>query len=273
MLSSQTRGSTNPRFTGLVEHLRHGSDEELINDELHYDFDDPPPNPTTYRPLRDTLSDTMTAWVARVASAAPPHARIHDDGPSLAYDNRDARAALVSSLIKPGDVGVEIGVLEGTFAFNVLLQRDPSKLYLIDPWEYGLQADQEPDPTPEKQAGKDEQFERTRRFFARFRNVEILRMRSQDAAALFADDSLDYVYIDGEHSYEGVMRDLVHYFPKVKVGGYLIGDDYGWEGVGPAVDAFVALHGAELSPVIDPYTEKAGGQFVLRKVAEPIDVR
>ena len=271
MLSSQTRGWINPRFSGLVEHTRHGSDEELCSGELDYDFDDPPANPTTYLPLRDALVTTMTAWAGQPATAAGRPEGFEPDRNRLAYDNRDARAALVSSLIKPGDVGVEIGVQVGVFAYHVLLRRQPSKLYLIDPWEYGLQPDLEPDPTPDKQAAKDAQFEATRAFFAPCPNVEILRLRSQDAAARFADASLDYVYIDGEHSYDGVMRDLVHYFPKVKVGGYLIGDDYGWEGIGPAVDAFHAQHRGELSFLIDPYTEKAGGQFAFRKVAQQVE--
>ena len=90
-------------------------------------------------------------------------------------------------------------------------------------------------------------------------------MKSQDAAGRFADGSLDYVYIDGEHSYEAVTRDLASYFPKVRPGGHLIGDDYGWTGVGAAVDAFVARQTGELVALVDPYTEQAGGQFALRK--------
>ena len=59
------------------------------------------------------------------------------------HDGRFARAEFVSSLIKPGDVGAEIGVFAGVFAYHVLLPSQPSKLYLIDPWQYGLQADME----------------------------------------------------------------------------------------------------------------------------------
>jgi hypothetical protein len=267
MISSQTKGWPNPRFGGLIEHLRHGSEEELTSGELNYDFDEPPPNPTTYRLIRDTLSRTMTEWVGRTetGSAGADLAKTGFGAPP--HDNRFARAEFVSSLIEPGDVGVEIGVLLGVFAYHVLLRREPSRLYLIDPWEYGLQADLEPAPTPEKQAAKDEQFEMTRRLFERCPNVEILRMKSHDAASLFSDGSLDYVYIDGEHSYEAVTRDLDHYLPKVKVGGHLIGDDYGWSGVGAAVDEFHARHAGELSFLVDPYSENAGGQFAFRKLS------
>jgi len=195
-----------------------------------------------------------------------PDDSVPGDPAALPHDNRFARAEFVSSLIKPGDVGAEIGVNMGVFAYHVLLPRQPSKLYLIDPWVYGLQADVELDPTPEKQAFRDAEYQSVRGVFERYANVEILRMKSEEAFALFADESLDYVYIDGEHSSEAVTRDLMNYLPKVRVGGYLIGDDYGWTGIGPAVQAFLALHQEELLFLIDPYSERAGGQFAMRKI-------
>lgn len=264
LLSSETKGWPNARFSGLLDHLWHGSEEELRSGELRYDFDEPPPNPGTHLPLREDLCRRMRAWVDAHADGEPSRGAKAGAG-APAQDGRTARAELVSSLIAPGDVGVEIGVLLGTFAYHVLLARDPAKLFLIDPWEYGLQADLEPDPSPEKQAAKDAQFEQTRLLFAPFPNVEILRMRSEEAAVLFSDGSLDYVYVDGEHSYDAVMRDLTCYLPKVRAGGHLIGDDYGWSGVGAAVDDFVAEHAGELAVMVDPYSESAGGQFVLRK--------
>jgi hypothetical protein len=188
------------------------------------------------------------------------------DRTALPHDNRVARAEFVSSLIKPGDVGAEIGVNMGVFAYHVLLPRQPSQLYLIDPWVYGLQADVELDPTPEKQQFRDLEYQSVCGVFARYSNVEIVRMKSEEAFVRFADESLDYVYIDGEHSYDAVTRDLTNYLPKVKVGGFLIGDDYGWTGIGPAVQAFLALHQEELLFLIDPYTERAGGQFAMKKI-------
>jgi hypothetical protein len=47
----------------------------------------------------------------------------------------------------------------------------------------------------------------------------ICRMDSVTAAATFADRSLDFVYIDGDHSYAGCRRDILAWAPKVKVGG------------------------------------------------------
>ncbi|HEY1774811.1 MAG TPA: class I SAM-dependent methyltransferase [Solirubrobacteraceae bacterium] len=267
LLPSKNRNWPNPRLSDYLEHLWHTSEEELLAGEFAYAFDDPPPNPTTYLPLRGRLSRSMRAWVGRGGrdESADRHGAGGEEAP--AFDGRFERCDLVSSVIKPGDVGVEIGVLLGTFAYHVLLPAQPAQLYLIDPWLYGLQPDLEPDPTPEKQVAADHYCEFVRRLFAQHSNVEILRMRSQDAAARFADGSLDYVYIDGEHSHEAVTRDLRLYFPKVRAGGHLMGDDYGWSGVGAAVEEFLAAHVGELKSLVDPYATESGGQFVLRKRA------
>jgi hypothetical protein len=182
------------------------------------------------------------------------------------FDGRVQRAEYVSSLIKPNAIGVEIGVCEGIFAYHVLLKQEPAKLYLIDPWEYGLQKDMEINPTPEKQRLRDQQYVKVCQYFAPYENVEIIRQKSEDAFSLFPDEYFDYVYIDGEHSYDAVMRDLTNYLPKVKVGGYLIGDDYGWTGIGPAVQDFLKEHKGELKFLIEPYSKKGAGQYALKRL-------
>lgn len=63
--------------------------------------------------------------------------------------------------------------------------------------------------------------------------------------------SADALYLDASHEYEAVAQDLRHWFPVVREGGMLWGDDYAaWPGVGRAVDEFAALHALRLE-VID----------------------
>jgi hypothetical protein len=54
------------------------------------------------------------------------------------------------------------------------------------------------------------------------------------------DDSLDAVFIDGDHSYEAVIQDLPFWWKKLRVGGWLLGDDYAscCPGTTQAVDDF-----------------------------------
>lgn len=186
--------------------------------------------------------------------------------PAPPQEIRSDRAQYVLSLIKPGAIGAEIGVCEGKFAYHVLFRQNPSKLYLIDPWQYGIQKDLEPDVTPEKQKGRDEQYENVCACFAPFPNVTVIRQKSEDAVSQFENEYFDYVYIDGEHSYAAVARDLRDYFPKVKIGGYLIGDDYGWSGIAPAVQDFLKLHKGKCLLLEDPYQGRTGGQYAIRRL-------
>jgi hypothetical protein len=71
---------------------------------------------------------------------------------------------------------------------------------------------------------------------------------SADVAPTIADRSLDFVFIDGNHSYEAVKEDLRLWCPKVKVGGLVIGHDYHVNTAKPflqvkrAVDEYVAAN-------------------------------
>lgn len=57
--------------------------------------------------------------------------------------------------------------------------------------------------------------------------VRMLPVPSLDAAAMFADASIDFVYIDGAHEYDDLKADIIAWGPKVKNGGIIAGDDYG----------------------------------------------
>jgi hypothetical protein len=49
-------------------------------------------------------------------------------------------------------------------------------------------------------------------------------------------EPLDFVYIDGDHSYEGVLRDIHAWTPHVRKGGIIAGHDYRWHEVRRAVE-------------------------------------
>ena len=63
---------------------------------------------------------------------------------------------------------------------------------------------------------------------------------------MFAEGSLDFVFIDGNHSYEFVREDIASWFPIIKRNGLFSGHDYGNEefpGVKRAVDEFARSKG------------------------------
>lgn len=67
-----------------------------------------------------------------------------------------------------------------------------------------------------------------------------IKSYSHKAAKKFQDNSIDFCYVDADHSYEGVTKDLHAWWPKVKSGCYFGGDDYtkGWPEVQQAVNDF-----------------------------------
>lgn len=65
--------------------------------------------------------------------------------------------------------------------------------------------------------------------------IKMMRMPSVEAARFMIDGSVDFLMLDGDHSYEAVKADLEAWMPKMKVGGIISGDDYTWPGVEQAV--------------------------------------
>ncbi len=70
--------------------------------------------------------------------------------------------------------------------------------------------------------------------------ASLLRLPSSVAAKFFADNSLDLIYIDGDHRPEAVRLDLISWFPKVRSGGIICGDDFSWPGSPEVITRFFA---------------------------------
>lgn len=79
--------------------------------------------------------------------------------------------------------------------------------------------------------------------------VKVIKGNSQikETADLFEDESIDAIFIDGDHSHEGVKRDLENWWHKMKKGAIFSGHDYIWgnKGVKPIVDMFSGFKAAQ----------------------------
>ena len=181
---------------------------------------------------------------------------------------RRQRWELVSKLPKRG-VGAEVGTWKGDFSANLLRRTRPERLYLIDPWEYR----DDPayanamfgDRTPGGQQKMDAIHDAVRhRFEAEIAAGRVIVKRSRSTEAAAGLEPLDWVYIDGDHTYPAVRGDLEAFYPLVRPGGVLAGDDYGmvgwWDdGVKKAVDEFATAHDCRLTVL--------GHQFLFAKPA------
>jgi len=137
-------------------------------------------------------------------------------------DKRDL-ASLVNELF-PNGKGVEIGVLNGEYSKIILERWENGQLFMVDAWRH---LDGYIDMN-----GQDDKYhhdcliracQNTKQWETR---AHIIRMDSVASANMFPDEYFDFVYIDADHSYEGVVRDMKAWWPKVKKGGLFCGDDY-----------------------------------------------
>ena len=126
-------------------------------------------------------------------------------------------------------VGAEIGVYKGEFSEK--LAKSGLKLYAIDPWKnykdfYNSRG----------QARMDFLYEHTQRVLAPYPNATIIRKSSMEAVEDFKDESLDFVYIDGNHEFRFIAEDLYEWAKKVKKGGIVSGHDYFFVKSGSNID-------------------------------------
>ncbi len=122
-------------------------------------------------------------------------------------------------------IGAEIGTDKGAFALHLLDKSRLSKLHCIDPWIDDFGSDHRPG------------------FFNKDGNVRLneaastLKKHIDDKRCMFHrgfsldvskewSTELDFVYIDGDHSLEGIYTDLYAWVPFVKLGGIVSGHDY-----------------------------------------------
>lgn len=119
--------------------------------------------------------------------------------------------------------GVEIGVFKGEFSRNIL-ERWDGTLYLIDPWRE-LSDEEYLDSSNHK--NHQDAFAQTMESIKGFESrAFMLRGLGEEMVHLFQDNSLDYIYIDGNHDYKHVKQDLELWWPKLKPGGLLAGHDF-----------------------------------------------
>jgi ASC-1-like (ASCH) protein len=69
--------------------------------------------------------------------------------------------------------------------------------------------------------------------------VEFLHVSSEEFVKTIEDESLDFIFIDGDHSFEAALKDFQNYYPKVKKGGIFGGHDIQLDSVRNALTYFL----------------------------------
>lgn len=131
---------------------------------------------------------------------------------------------LIKLYFKPNFQVVEIGSFQGVS--TLLFALFAEKVYSVDNYSYLASPDQAAfGSTTFKQMFIDAEKLFTERILG-IPNIVKVRKSSIEAAVDFKDNSLDVVYIDGEHDYENIKKDIRAWKNKIKKGGLLAGHDW-----------------------------------------------
>lgn len=141
-----------------------------------------------------------------------------------------------------GGIVAEIGVQRGDFSALILRYANPKKLYLIDCWEHQSAEVYQADGGNVENEKQLANYEWIKQRFGDDPRVKIIKAYSDEANKLFEDNFFDWVYIDANHSYDAVKDDLELWYPKIKPGGFLVGDDYVSPFIRPAFGVVLAVN-------------------------------
>ena len=116
---------------------------------------------------------------------------------------------------------VEIGVYKGKFTETIASQVPDMKLYGVDAWTF-YDGYKDYPPGNLEEVGYPQAIARAEKY----PNIELIKGWSKDVAPTFEDGSLDFMFLDANHTYPCVKEDLELWVKKVKEGGIVMGHDY-----------------------------------------------
>jgi predicted O-methyltransferase YrrM len=166
----------------------------------------------------------------------------------------------------------EIGVAFGYHAEDILAELRDVTYDGVDPYAAGYDPD---DPhcddvrrifaETDTQRAMDRLYAAVTARLAVYGSRAVLHRRpSVEAASGFADATFDVVFVDGGHTYEAVRDDLAAWWPKVRPGGILCGDDY----VLPPVERATTEFAGMLSHTLQ-FVSKAGTDYPIWLLDKP----
>ena len=197
-------------------------------------------------PVTYTLTDSSRPTIVRdpsrpVVSDPYDHLNAEDwvDVQIAWCTNNICGRSLIPALqtLKGDLVGLEIGVCLGTTA-DLFLKTLPNikKYHAVNPYPTYVDGDSAYFDEGRQVLTKKYAFENLSKHGDR---VSFEYVSSDDFAKTIPDNYLDFIFIDGDHSYEGALKDIANYYPKVKSGGIFAGHDYYWPGVNRAIGDFL----------------------------------
>jgi beta-1,4-mannosyl-glycoprotein beta-1,4-N-acetylglucosaminyltransferase len=230
---SHTERST-PEFTSLENIADKKSKGMMFTDSFH----------STLESVDIRKIDPTIFSIFRKYSKPLPHYHDMVEG-WFSKDDIEFYKCVVDQFDSPSHF-VEVGSYKGKstvcLAVEILNQNKDIKIDCVDIWEPNLMY-------------KDLTLQEFMYNIAPVKDIITpIKMTSEDAAKCYADQSIDFVFIDADHSYEAVKKDIMLWWPKVKKGGVIAGHDEYFPEVKEAV-----------TKIFDNYVVVGSCWFVIKK--------
>lgn len=135
----------------------------------------------------------------------------------------DHRKLWLEALVKDNNFtrGAELGVHEGVTFRHLIYSCPDLTLYGVDMWAH--------------KPIFNEWYESLKEELQNISKAIIIRESTFTAHKRVEDDSLDFVFIDADHKYDSVKRDIINWLPKIRSNGYICGHDINQKWVQQAV--------------------------------------
>jgi|688.fasta_scaffold107996_3 O-methyltransferase len=159
--------------------------------------------------------------------------------------NRDVLLGMLPKHI----VCAEVGVLAGEYSGKILETLEPSELHLLDLFS-GKVTSGDHNGENIREYDLDVEYARLRELYRANEAVHFKKGISYNTLKQFSDNSLDFIYIDCDHTFDGTFIELELAYHKLRNGGYLCGHDYSakhFPECKRAVDLFCSTYGQEIA--------------------------
>ena len=147
---------------------------------------------------------------------------------SLAPISKEEYRPLIAKMCEQAKakVVVEIGVYAGALSQLLADTSSLEHLYIVDPWiweKFG-------------RGHMDKIAHKVQKWADSLPNVTVFRMGSLEAVEKFDDGSVDFIHIDQRHGCERIKCDIRAWWPKLRIGGNINGDNYEYPPLAKGVD-------------------------------------
>ena len=136
----------------------------------------------------------------------------------------ETRERMVRFCVPSNSIIGEVGVFKGEFA-KFLHSLNPQKLILFDLFQ-GVTVSGDQDGNNVQYANLDDEYKNISNWALTQQNIVLEKGDSSLMLFNYPNEFFDMIYLDGDHSYEGVKKDLEQAILKVKKGGWIMGHDY-----------------------------------------------